>query len=409
MAAKWDDRYDQEQLCNHLEESKVQDVNGNIRFESMSFKVFVVVLNSMVSLDKKIPKYEKYRILYKAALNVAKKGETTPSKLLREINLFESQFLDNKPKRYILLTSLSVDPSYKLKLLRVNDCNITFTNLPPKIFLQERKEKVEPAVSSVLVGNFPRDYLYIKISVTGKSDSIAAEKALDSLHLIRGIWNLFYNSTVAYRESFGRRRPVNKIILGPLHTLHFPNGKLATSSYWYEIGYQESVSPFEIQSLNQLYTFQDEVRKLLKRSPFRSYLEKALIRYTRALDLWDWETSYIHLWSLLEYLTSKSENEHPKPVVKRASYLFEERDYAQVILRHLKDYRNRAVHGGEDELNIEILIYQLKRFVEVLIEFQILNKYKFNSRNEIVEFLDSSTDLDNLNYKLKMTTDAITF
>ena len=75
----------------------------------------------------------------------------------------------------------------------------------------------------------------------------------------------------------------------------------------------------------------------------------------------------------------------------------------------MKDYRNRAVHGGEDNLNIEILIYQLKRFVEALLEFQIWNKYGFNNRDEIVQFLDSSNDIDKLQNKIKIIDDALTF
>ena len=53
-------------------------------------------------------------------------------------------------------------------------------------------------------------------------------------------------------------------------------------------------------------------------------------------------TLHLRLWATLEKLTDTEESY--KATIKRASFLFEDRDYCQQVLRHLKDYRNRFVH-----------------------------------------------------------------
>ena len=56
------------------------------------------------------------------------------------------------------------------------------------------------------------------------------------MDLLRGMWNLRLNS--AARSSSGKRKPVNVLQLGPLHSLHEPNGELATDRYWYDANYE---------------------------------------------------------------------------------------------------------------------------------------------------------------------------
>ena len=105
--------------------------------------------------------------------------------------------------------------------------------------------------------------MFAKISVQGKSDSDAANKAIDAIDLLRGIWNLYHNKR---STSSGLKEPVNKVVIGPLHTLHFPNGKLATDYWWYETDYRGPLNVFDLsREIEGLYLYQSKVRKLLKK------------------------------------------------------------------------------------------------------------------------------------------------
>ena len=254
-----------------------------------------------------------------------------------------------------------------------------------------------------------KDYIFLKTSVEAKSYSQASSIAIDSIDIIRGIWNLFYNRG-QFRISSGRRDPVNNISFGPLHTIHLPNGKLATESWLFETGYMGPHKAFDLKNKKEnLYKFQNNVRKLLNKSKFKSQMEAALKKYAQALDIRDWESSYLRLWGLLEYLTNTNENESHKDTVKRTSFFFQEREYARQVLNHLRDHRNRSVHTGGNNQNIETLLYQLKNFVEVVLEFQIANKFKFSSRDELTQFVNLPDDVAELKRRQEMISNALKF
>ncbi len=411
MCAKWLPGYNPEHLAVRLEESKSLGHDGRVSFEGFGFTEYIVVLNSMVSLNDTIPEYEKDNIIQQAAFSLARKEKITYSGLLKEITKFENEYLAQNPKKFVLVSTLSINKFCKLKRIQINGVTITFHSSLQKYFAREIEDKIKKHASYTIIGKYPQDYIFLKTSVRAKSYSQASNIAIDSIDIIRGIWNLYCNRGKFSRTTLsGRRYPVNNICFGPLHTVHFPNGKLATKSWFYETGYMGPLRTFNINNkIENLYSFQDNVRRLLKRNKLKNYLENALRRYAQALDISDWESSYLRLWSLLEYLTNTNKNESHKDTVKRASFFFQERDYAIQVLNHLREHRNRAVHTGESNQHIETLLYQLKSFVEAILEFQIANKYNFSNRDELSQFMNLPADAKVLKRRQAMINNALKF
>jgi hypothetical protein len=409
MTVKWVKGYTPDHLCQILEGAKAMDENGKASLQGFDFAYNVVVLSSMVSFDRNIPEVEKRKIVSEATFNAGSQGKITQESLLGEMDKLAKQYLQTSPNKYVLVTSLSISHVINLKRQSINGCIITFRPAIPNKFKKEI-EKIKKRASNNIYGEFPRDYLIVKITVKAKSYSEAGDKAIDAIDLLRGIWNLFYNRQHPYRISYGSKKPVNRIVLGPLHTLHFPNASLATKSWWYEPDYRgplEAIDPSK--EINDLYKFQGHIRKLLQQSPFRVFLESAIIRYTRALDLRDWDNAFLRLWGVLETLTHTNENDTHKVTVKRSSFLYKDREYATQILYHLRDYRNRAVHVGSGNQDIETFIYQLKDYVETALEFLIKNKYGLNNLNEIAQFMDLPTERTILNNRVKLINSALKF
>jgi len=409
MTAKWVRGYSQDLLCGRLEKAKAVDGNGNASFQGFEFTSNVAVLNSMISLGSTIPELEKKRIISNAAFNAAGIGVVTPDSLLYEIDKLEKQYLKETPKRYILVTSLSVGRFSKIRRQSINGCILTFRPDIPKHFSKEAT-KIEKQASYSICGELPQDYLVAKIAVTGKSSSEAADRAIDAIDLFRGIWNLFYNRKHVYRISSGSREPVNKIVLGPLHTLHFPTAKLATESWWYEPDYTGPLKTLDpSKEIESFYGFQKRVRESLCKSPFRPFLESAIIRYTRALDLRDWNNAFLNLWTLLETLTNTGENDTHKVTVRRTSFMYQDREYVRQILTHLRDYRNRAVHTGTGNEDIETLMFQLKNFVETALEFLVANKFGLKNLGEVAQFLDLPDEKTVLTDRSRLIKSALKF
>ena len=218
------------------------------------------------------------------------------------------------------------------------------------------------------------------------------------------IWNLALNRGSNLRISSGKRQPVNRFVLGPIHTLHTTSGKLATNSWWYQTEYQGPVSAYDPgdSKADRLFKFTDTVRQDLRKSQYKEPLAACLLRYVRALDTPDWEDSYLRLWGVLEQLTNTGIQDNYKVTIRRASFIWKDRKYAQQILTHLRDYRNRAVHAGTESQDIETYMYQLKRIVEALIEFHLRNRFRFETISEVAEFMDLPDDDKELGRRLKI-------
>ncbi len=409
MCAKWLKGYNPEHLAVRLEESKSLGQDGRVSFNGFGFTEYIVVLNSMVSLNDNITEFEKNNIVRRAAFSLAKKEKISSDGLLKEISRLEKEYLKQKPQKFVLISTLSINRFCKLKRVQINGTTITFHSSLPKTFTKEIENKIKKPASFTITGEYPKDYIFVKTFVEAKSYSQASSIAIDSIDIIRGIWNLFYNRG-QFRISSGRRDPVNNISFGPLHTIHLPNGKLATETWLYETGYMGPLKAFDLKNKEEdLFKFQNTVRRLLNKSKFKSQMEAALRKYAQALDIRDWESSYLRLWGLLEYLTNTNENESHKDTVKRTSFFFQEREYARQVLNHLRDHRNRSVHTGGSNQNIETLLYQLKNFVEVVLEIQIANKFKFSSRNELTQFMNLPEDVAKLKRRQEIISYALKF
>jgi len=212
------------------------------------------------------------------------------------------------------------------------------------------------------------------------------------------------------RESMNKRDPVNKIILGPIQTLHLPSSALATENWWYDPQYSKPIQPLNImKDLRPINKFMAELKKYTKNNKLKHFAEEALCEYSEALDYIDWDKSFIKLWSILEYLTDTKHNDRYSETINRASFLFTDREYAKLVLIHLKDYRNQSIHARRSRNDGEALIYQLKKYVERLIFFYIVNKYKLKDRNEVAQFLNQPDDIQLLKKRIKLTKNAIDY
>ncbi len=394
--AKWFSIYNPNEIADRIDKAKIVDKNGKVSFKGFEHYDCTVVLNSMIILDETIPEIEKNRIVNQATFKAAAIGKVDSHSLLREINKLESEYLNRPEKKFKLVTSISVDRFCKLKAKKINNCTINFKSSLSAPYLKAISEIFDSARYSI-TGDIPKSYKSVIITLNAKSNAEAANKALDLLDLIRGIWNFYENRKHGIRISSGKREPVNKFILGPLHTLHEPDGKLATKAWWYDPEYVYQVKPFNpSKDLEKIYKFENTVRKLLDKNKYPKEIISAILRYTRAPDLTNWEDAFLRLWSVLEHLTATGPNDSYNITIRRAAFIYGGDEYTRQVLTHLKDYRNRAIHVGSENHEIQAYMYQLKRFVESLLGFHLGNKFSFNSLKEVSTVLDLPCNRDEL-------------
>ena len=395
----WVKGYNPELIAQQMEKTKSVSGNSKVSFSGFEHSEHVVLLNSMICVKEEIPEVEKRRIINQATFNAGEKGVITQKSILREVGKLENEFLNKEEKKYRLVTSISVSRTCPFPKVRIDGSSIVIHPRLNKTTVENRIKLMKEARHSI-ISNPPNNYADVSVSVSARTTAEAAEKALERVDYVRGIWNLWKNRGYGMRRSSGQRNPVNTILLGPIHTLHNDNGSLATESWWYEPQYQGPVDLFrDSAKAEKMVEFMGKFRDLLNKSHYKDEIIQAVVRYVRSMDSRDWDDAYLRLWGVLELLTG-TVSESYAVTVRRASYMFSDKEYAYQVLTHLRDYRNKSVHVGSDSGDIEALMYQLKRYVEVLIEFHVANKYRFTSIADAAEFMDMPNDKSLIDAKI---------
>jgi len=188
---------------------------------------------------------------------------------------------------------------------------------------------------------------------------------------------------------------------GPIHTIHVPNGKAATDEYWFEPEFDARVNGVALENnYLKVKKFESWARKQLQLCPYGMRIEKLIIRYTRALDERNLTNAFLRIWSLLEELTATQMLNH-KLTVRRAARLFQNHEYAQLVLNNLRSFRNRIVHESHETDQAEGLLYEAKSYVETMLRFLLKYHRTFSSLEELGKFLDLPINRDALRTGLR--------
>jgi len=238
----------------------------------------------------------------------------------------------------------------------------------------------------------------------------AHQIALDALDEIRGLMNFIVNERRFSQQSFGVPKPINKIRLATIQTVHTGDGPLASEGFWYERDWQDT----EIVSLTSgdrplLARFLLAFRKLRRpRNRLAGHATVALRQYARALDNHEWRNAFLELWVVLEYLTGISNADYEK-LISRASYMHASHADMREIAQHLRIRRNEIVHSSAQDDDAEQLIFQAKRLVEPLLTFFIANPFGLGDLEQVRSFLDQPKDLTELRKRQRMLGHALHF
>jgi hypothetical protein len=215
---------------------------------------------------------------------------------------------------------------------------------------------------------------------------------------MRAVWCLLGNHST---EIIGQEwRPINRIRLGPVHTVHSHDDEPVGEEVWFE----PTFSP--VDSFSATGQFGRSARYILGRldnTPYAEILKEALVRYVQALDQPNQRNALIRLWSALELLTlGRNVQAEHDIVVRRIASLFapELRAYHQQILQHLREARNDTVHQGADDES-KRLCYQLQFYFFRLFIF-LLNFRHVARLDEAHQFLDLPSDKASIDQRLRL-------
>ena len=368
---------------------------------------FSIILGGCVEFHSDLPEFERKKIVTRVAHDSAIARPITAESLLRQCSKFEQEYLSLPRKPFRLLTEISLRWTIEVPRTTVGQTVITFNPKTVKGFGERSRLFQESRVTLGMM--LPEHYTRLSALVQARTPYEAAEKALNAIDLVRASWNLSLNRGKTWRHSGGRVSPVNDIRLSPFHTLHDFAGTLATETYWFDPGYAKPASLYsDNQRFSKLQEFAINLRVRLGQLLYRQDIESALLRYVRALDSADLNDAFLRLWSLLEYLTDSGHDTY-KVTTRRAAFMFEDRDRAQLVLTHLTQHRNRFVHAGSDSNEIESLVILLKRHVDSLLLFHLGNSFGFTTRKDAASFMDLPSSRNEIDLRISRLRSARKF
>lgn len=406
MSVKWKNGFDPDVILGKLITIRTLD-GEKASFSGFEYNEYIQVLKSMIDVDEGISQEIAHGLIVNGFHEAAKKQELTKSSVISAVKKAVREHLGKPSEPYWLLTTVNINFSNDLPRYSINGCTISFYKQIPKKYRKARNA-VLSEVSSWLTDRDESFSYYVVAHVADKTAHEAVEKMLDAIDLLRGIWNLHINKSMVL--SFGgRKKPINQIILGALHTLHDKKGKKVSDTFWYEPEHYKGHSKVDF-SKNSYKTleFTKNIRKALRKNTYGKDVESAIIRYVRALDSQDYNAVFIKLWSVLESLTYTLRDSYDK-TIRRAAFQYADREYNRQVLEHLRQYRNRSVHLGAGENDIDTHVYQLKSYVEQLLRFHIGNHFKLESMEEAAKFMDLQPDKDALKKQIELCRAGIKF
>jgi hypothetical protein len=397
-----DQKPDYSWIAENLESIRTTQPDGTPAFiinpGGVNYDDLINILSTYEPFDQDASDIQRERLIREAIRAAAAAGKITAQALIRELSRQKTLYSRSNRQAYILLTSLSLQRPADLLHISFDNAQFSFSDTVPRTFSREEfklHQIWEPPK------DLPPAFTKVRVKVKARSEVDAYETAVNSLDYLRGIWNFAINRAFTWKWHSGPARPVNSIFLGPVHTLHDSTGKITTPMYRYEAVYPPEVEAANLTDWQRIKTDTKKIRSLISRHSYKGFMRQVFIRYARSLDSNDHESSFLKLWSLLEWLTGISNEQNYDEVIKRVVFLFEDAEYHRQVLEHLRIRRNNSVHGGKGIFNAESLIYQIKLYVEWMILNHLGTRGRYKTPQEFGQMLSSPLDPNALQDRLE--------
>jgi hypothetical protein len=404
-----DGKYAPVNLLADLGKSSVLQENGRIGWQGgwpddfeplLSF--FVVVGRDGVELNDPDAK----KIVWRALEDVAKRALRQPLKLADVIPAADKradEFYRQPTSNYVLVASLSIKNFPARKILIRGRAITPMRSREPRYPLPKVLRTAQH--KDTYAEHFENTrYQLVKVDTEGRTVFEAVGQALDDLSLLRAIWSFTATLGQGSVWSWGtKRKPIGIIHTAPVYTLHLPDGSAANEEYfWFDPGYSGDQPLFDPDGRSPRSPDSGWARieknrrwamRRISRLPYRSDVERLLLRYIAALDEPNPNVALLQLWGILEATTNTVEARYDE-TIRRASWVFvkSERPLMREVLESLRHHRNRYVHSGSAGQVSQEIAYRIKSIVDPHLIRLLNNTFHVANLREYGEFLSYPTE-----------------
>jgi hypothetical protein len=187
----------------------------------------------------------------------------------------------------------------------------------------------------------------------------------------------------------GHAKPLGVIHTGPIHALRSSKTDVL-NPFWYEPDYVEDRALFvPPPGWGPLEHKRRQANRKIQRLGYRHDLEEILVRFAGALDQSNLDIACIQLWGLLEKITDTVGSNYDE-TIRRASWVFEDREIAKAQLESVRLRRNLFVHSARSSDDREQVAQMIKGLVEPHLVRLIRNDFRVRTIREYANCLKLS-------------------
>jgi hypothetical protein len=395
----WESGFDSPRVLRHIAACRKISTGGGVLFDAHEYHFWLPVLESAIHVREDVGQQLKHHCISQAVNDTTLTLKDCRAFLQRCEEAYER--LAGRPKqKFVVVFSMTYSGEPLLSRIVDGDVRIQWQPRPNSRFIRKIREArngLAQERQKHKVADEPADLTNLLAYVSAYDVHDAHTVATDSIDCLRGMLNLFVNSSRGINP-FGRMGPphaVNRFRIGPFRTVHNPDGTLATETFWYEHRWLHEMPSMKDDASgtekfrNTLQTYWTK----LQQSPLKNHIKQGLLRYCRALDLHDAEPSLTEMWGALESLTG-TQREKGDLTVDRTVQLFIDRDEARQVANHIRVRRNSTVHAARppNQHETDAILVQAENLVSRVLFFCLEEGKRFADPYELYTLLDLKLD-----------------
>lgn len=366
-------------ILHNLLEISEQRSNGDIVFKSYDFFNELDLIKDHLKFEMKIDKSDENYLIKETIKECIRQHDVSPKKFLSLINHKYSELNIHEVER-ICLTSISLK-QLSFKRIKIFNSSISF-------YENDFPKKYHSRSSYFNCKNIDSNDSYTKCVVKTKTASNQVDIHLDNLNIFRGLLNIMYNFKFEFLMS-SEKKPINRIRLGEIHTIHNKYGRLINKGHWYELKFiQAETIKIEPKSKKDLI----QIINRINSCPYKDEIKDSILFYCHALDDYDPNISLIMLWNALDKLMNKQSGNYDD-IIRRAKGLFGNHSKHAEIINTFKIVRNDYVHRIKSHSMAREYCYKLQEYYNYILFFHIFKLSHLKSMDEALSCLDFNSKL----------------
>lgn len=378
-------------IYNRIEQNTTVTAEGSLSWTTFEFSEYLSILDDAFEFPKGTSSRVRHRATHNGVVAARKKGKLSDQAISKEISRALVEYNRKPESPYAMWTRIRLTFPIDQRGIKFHIGNTTLEIsrvLPP--YMRLTKEQFGHA-RPLRTKDLPR-FGYLIVRSRGRLTGDVSEEMIDAAGLLISVFNLALRSWNIFGSE---QKPEASILMGSYQYIFRGKRSLVEEVCWYNPDFRDDF--WETSSRDQgIFKSAKSVRKALialERHPLRIPLIHALRAANEAMETSDSTKRTLRYWTALERLFSTDgEKASYDRIIKRATFLEDDREIARAKLTRLLSVRNSYVHWGASEKGH----HQLNQFVADLIRrfvfYIIFNGDDFLDHAELLEMADLPSD-----------------